>query len=85
MQEMWVQSLDQEDPLEEGMATHSSILAWRIPWTEQPGGLQSIGLQSWTRLQRLITHTCIKYSEDVPDIQESKNLSFISGSASQDL
>ena len=40
---MWVQSLDQEDPLEKGMATHSSILAWEIPWTEEPGGLQSIG------------------------------------------
>ena len=39
------QSLGQEDPLEEGMATHSSILAWRIPWTEKPGRLQSIGLQ----------------------------------------
>ena len=45
MQKMWVQSLDLEDPLEEGMATHSSILAWRIPWTEEPGGLQFIGLQ----------------------------------------
>ena len=42
---MWVQSLGQEDPLEEGMATHSSILAWRIPRTEDPGGLQSMGLQ----------------------------------------
>ena len=40
-----VQSLGQEDPLEEGMATHSSILAWRIPWTEEPGGLQSMKLQ----------------------------------------
>ena len=40
-----VRSLGQEDPLEEGMATHSSILAWRIPWTEDPGGLQSTGLQ----------------------------------------
>ena len=39
-QETRVQSLGQEDPLEEGMATHSSILAWRIPWTEEPGGLQ---------------------------------------------
>ena len=38
-------SLGREDPLEEGMATHSSTLAWRIPWTEEPGGLQSIGLQ----------------------------------------
>ena len=45
MQEAWVRSLDWEDPLEEGMATHSSILTWRIPWTEEPGGLQSIGLQ----------------------------------------
>ena len=42
MQETWVRSLGWEDPLEEGMATHSSILAWRIPWTEKPGGLQSI-------------------------------------------
>ena len=40
LQDTWVQSLGQEDPLEEGMATHSSILAWRIPWTEEPGGLQ---------------------------------------------
>ena len=42
------QSLGQEDLLEEEMATHSSVLAWRIPWTEEPGGLQSIGLQSQT-------------------------------------
>ena len=40
-----VRSLGQEDPLEKGMATHSSIIAWRIPWTEEPGGLQSIGSQ----------------------------------------
>ena len=45
MQETWVQSLGQEDPLEKGMATHSSTLAWRILWTEEPGGLQSTGLQ----------------------------------------
>ena len=44
-EETWVHSLGWEDPLEEGIATHSSILAWRIPWTEEPGGLQSIGLQ----------------------------------------
>ena len=43
-QAMWVQSLGGEDPLEEGMAIHSSILAGRIPWTEEPGGLQSMGL-----------------------------------------
>ena len=45
MQETQVQSLCWEDPLEEGMATHSSMLSWRIPWTEEPGGLQSIGMQ----------------------------------------
>ena len=45
MQETQVQSLGWEDPLEKGMATHSSILAWRIPWTEEPGELQSMGLQ----------------------------------------
>ena len=45
MLETWVQSLGREDPLEEGMATHSSILAWRISWTEEPGRLQSIELQ----------------------------------------
>ena len=45
MQAMQVQSLGQEDPLEKEMATHSSILAWKIPWKEKPGGLQSIGLQ----------------------------------------
>ena len=54
MHEMWVQSLGQEDPLEKGMATHSSILAWRIPRTEEPGGLQSIGSQrvrhDWSNL-----------------------------------
>ena len=45
MRETWVRSLDREDPLEKEMATHSSILAWRIPWTEEPGGLQSTGSQ----------------------------------------
>ena len=45
MQETWVQSLGQEDPLEKEMATHSRILAWRIPWTEEPGKLQYTGLQ----------------------------------------
>ena len=45
MQETWVLSLGREDPLEKEMATHSSILAWRIPWTEEPGGLQSTGSQ----------------------------------------
>ena len=45
MQETWVQSQGQEDPLEKGMATHSGILVWRIPWTEEPGGLKSMGSQ----------------------------------------
>ena len=54
MQETWVQSLGQEDPLEKGDANHSSILAWRIPWTEEPGGLQSMELQ---RVTHTYTHT----------------------------
>ena len=45
MRETWVRSLGWEDPLENDMATHSNILAWRIPWAEEPGGLQSMGLQ----------------------------------------
>ena len=51
MWEIWVQPLGGEEPLKKGMATHSSILAWKIPWTEEPGGLQSMGsCESWTRL-----------------------------------
>ena len=50
MQETWVQSLGQEDPLEKEMAIHSSNIAWKIPWTEAPGRLQSMGSQSQTRL-----------------------------------
>ena len=46
MRETWVPSLCQEDPLEKGLATHSNIPAWRIPWTEEPGGLQSMGSQA---------------------------------------
>ena len=45
VQETWIQSLDWEDPLERGMAAHSSILAWKIPWTEEPGRLQSVELR----------------------------------------
>ena len=57
MQETLVQSQVQDDPLEEGMATHSSILAWEIPWTEKPGGLQSMGLRkSQTQLKQLSMH-----------------------------
>ena len=54
MQETWVQSLILEDPLKREMATHSSILAWKTIWTEEPGGLQSMGLQSQTRLSEHI-------------------------------
>ena len=49
---MWVQPLGRADPLEEGMATHSSILAWRIPWTKEPGAVADRGVtESWTRLK----------------------------------
>ena len=58
VRETWVQSLGWEDPLEEGMAAHSSTLAWRMRWTEEPGGLQSMGLQRVGR--SLVTkHTCM--------------------------
>ena len=50
MQETWVQSLGQEDPLEKRMATHSSILAWRIPWRKEPGGLQRVRYNAFTML-----------------------------------
>ena len=56
-----VRSLGWEDPLEKEMATHSSILAWRILWTDEPGGLPSMGLQSWTRLNThvwICLHVC---------------------------
>ena len=57
MQETWVWSLSREDTLEKGMATHSSIHAWRIPWTEKPGGLQSMGLQRVRHNQATNTFT----------------------------
>ena len=55
MRETWFQSLSQEDPLEKGMATHSSVLAWRTPWTEEPGGLHTVHgvTKSQTRLSDL--------------------------------
>ena len=56
VQELWVQSLNLEDPLEKGMAIHSSILAWKTAWTEEPGRLQSMGVtKSQTKLKRLST------------------------------
>ena len=67
MQETQVRSLGQENPLEEGMATCSDVLAWRIPWTEEPGGLQSMGLQrvNFARLKRLSMHACLVCSPRV--------------------
>ena len=62
MRETQVQSLGQEDLLEKEMATHSSILAWRIPWTVEPGRLQSVGSQSQTRLSNFTT----RYQEPAP-------------------
>ena len=85
MQETWVWSLGWEDLLEEEMATHSSILAWRIPWTEEPGGLQSTGLQrvghDWTTntftfplsgyLKCFPSDTVVK---NLPTIQETQEI-----------
>ena len=61
MQETWVQSLGQEDPLEKGMATHSSILAWRIPWTEQSGRLWSMESQRVGHNWSALAHKCSPY------------------------
>ena len=61
-QEMWVQALGLEDPLEKEMATHSSSLAWKIPWTEEPVGLQSAGLQR-VEHDRMTEHSHNKFLE----------------------
>ena len=60
-QEMWIQFLGWEDPLEKGIATHSSILAWRIPWTKEPCGLQSMEWQSQTSMKQLNTYAQVPY------------------------
>ena len=66
-EETWVWSLGWEDPLEKGMATHSRILVWRIPWTEEPGGLQSIGLQRVRHHWSHLAHTqAYIYNSDFP-------------------
>ena len=70
MQETWVWSLGWEDNLEEGMATQSSILAWRIPWTEEPGGLQSLGSQrvryNWETKTAYGTNISVKFNVKLP-------------------
>ena len=66
MRETWVQSLGWEDPLEKEMATHSSILAWRIPWTEEPGGLQSTGSQRVGHDWALSLHFTFKEKASLP-------------------
>ena len=71
LQEPWVGSLGWEDPLEEGVATHSSILAWKILWTEKPGGLQSVGLQSRSRLRQLSVQVNIEDRQTM-EIQEQE-------------
>ena len=60
MQETWVRSLGQEDPLEKEMATHSSILAWRIPWTKEPGGQQSVGSQDLDMTRQSLVAQTVK-------------------------
>ena len=70
MQETWVQSLGQEDPLEKEMATHSSIFAWDKPWTEEPGELQSMGL-SRTRLSNKTTTTTTMNTKSYQEYSDS--------------
>ena len=78
---MWVRFLGQDDPLEKEMVIHSSILAWKVPWTEEPGGLQSMGLQEPDMTQRLNHHhhhpinveqVCFKTTNLIPE-QPLKN------------
>ena len=76
MQEAWVPSLGQEDPLEKEMATHSSIFAWRIPWTEEPGRLQSMGSQESDRTE-LSTHTHRSYWLNGTLISPRRNLELV--------
>ena len=68
MWETWVWPLGQEDPLEKRMTTHSNILAWRIPWAEEPGRLQSLGLQSLTQLKWLSMHTSEMQTQQITSV-----------------
>ena len=73
VQETQVQSLGREDPLEKGMTSLSSILAWKIPWTEEPGGLQSLGSQSQTRLVTYMPHHSRNQRSFVKQLYSNKN------------
>ena len=74
MQEMWVQSLGWEDPLEKEMATHSSILAWEILWTKEPGRLQSMGFQESDTTYRLsYHHHCTHWSSHLTLLKDNSN------------
>ena len=81
MQETWVQSLGGEDLLEKGMATHSSILAWRIPWTEEPGGLQSMGCKESDKTEdalyrlTLIHYTSSPIAADIDQLVSNVDIS----------
>ena len=87
-QDSWIWSQVQEDPLEKGTATHPNVLAWRIPWMEEPGGLQSMGLQSRTRLSKWtelnwteLMHVSMPFSQIIPPSPsptESKSLFYTS-------
>ena len=70
MQELWVQSLSWDDPLEKGMATHSNILAWRFPWTEEPGRLQSVGRKELDTTERLTPLFLLFYEKETERLKE---------------
>ena len=76
MQETWVRSLGQEGPLKKGMATHSSILAWRTPWTEEPGGWQPMGSQSYTTEWLFLSLSLLPLSVDLCCWHETNILNF---------
>ena len=74
-QETWVWSLGQEDPLQKEMATQSSMLVWEFPWTEEPGMLQSMGFQSWTKLSTCIhTHMNLRKQKDNLELENIDKL-----------
>ena len=78
MLETWVRYLGQEDPLQKDMATHFSTLAWKIPWTEEPGGLQFMRSQSLTQLSNYISHYNGEVENSKQKLYDSKNLKYIS-------